>query len=271
MTLRATYVNGKTATADDLAPLAFAGYAHFTAMQVVDGGVRGLDLHLDRLRHGSDVLFGAHLPDDVIVEFLRAAVHDASAAHGPDASLSCYVTSRPGEFAASASAPALDVVIKVGDPAQPPAGPLALDLVRHQRHLAGVKHVGEVAKTLYLRRARERGFDDAAFVDTDGRLAEATIWNLAFRAGDGTIVWPEADVLPGVTMQIVRRRLAESGAPQVTRAVSDGDVAGMSAVVLNSWTPAVPLSRLGDQRLEPADELTTLLHEAYRSEPLRPL
>lgn len=36
----------RPATATDLAPLAFAGYAHFTAMQVRGGGVRGLDLHL---------------------------------------------------------------------------------------------------------------------------------------------------------------------------------------------------------------------------------
>jgi hypothetical protein len=42
--------NGKTATREALAPLAFAGHAHFTAMQVRDGRVRGLDLHLARLR-----------------------------------------------------------------------------------------------------------------------------------------------------------------------------------------------------------------------------
>ncbi|MGY5137778.1 branched-chain amino acid aminotransferase, partial [Streptomyces nigrescens] len=45
--------NGVAATAEELAPLAFAGYAHFTALQVRDGRVRGLDLHLERLRSAS--------------------------------------------------------------------------------------------------------------------------------------------------------------------------------------------------------------------------
>ena len=50
-------INGVAATSDALAALAFAGHAHFTAMQVRDGHVRGLDLHLARLRDAS-ALFG---------------------------------------------------------------------------------------------------------------------------------------------------------------------------------------------------------------------
>ncbi len=38
--------DGRVAEAEDLAPLAFAGYAHFTAMQVRGDRIRGLDLHL---------------------------------------------------------------------------------------------------------------------------------------------------------------------------------------------------------------------------------
>ena len=50
--------NGRSATAGELGPLAFAGYAHFTALQVRGGKVRGLDLHLQRLRSASLELFG---------------------------------------------------------------------------------------------------------------------------------------------------------------------------------------------------------------------
>ena len=46
MSFYAVQRNGRTATAEELAPLAFAGYAHFTAMQVRGRRVRGLDLHL---------------------------------------------------------------------------------------------------------------------------------------------------------------------------------------------------------------------------------
>jgi branched-subunit amino acid aminotransferase/4-amino-4-deoxychorismate lyase len=76
-----------------------------------------------------------------------------------------------------------------------------------------VKHVGEVAKTYYLRQAVGQGFDDAAFVDRRGRLSEGSIWNLAFWDGT-TVVWPAADILDGTTMGIVRRQLDRLGVAQ---------------------------------------------------------
>lgn len=258
-----TYLNGNPATAEGLAPLAFAGYAHFTAMQVRDRAVRGLDLHLDRLRGASVRLFGDHLPDAQVREHLRAAL-DADA---PDVSLTCFVTSRPGEFMPTGADAELDVLIKITDPATPPTGPLALDVVRHERHLPQIKHVGEVAKTLYLRQANAHGFDDAAFEDAAARLSEATIWNLAF--WDGTsVIWPEADVLPGVTMQILIRQLQARGIPQQTRPIRRSDLTeDLSAVVMNSWSPAIPLARLGEQNVASTPDFTRLLHEVYDAEP----
>lgn len=69
-----TQLNGTTAAPDALAALAFAGHAHFTAMQVRDGRVRGLDLHLARLREASNALFGQALPDARMRTFLHAAL-----------------------------------------------------------------------------------------------------------------------------------------------------------------------------------------------------
>lgn len=154
MTLSITHLDGRLATAADLARLAFAGYAQFTAMQVRGHAVRGLDLHLGRLRRASDELFGRHLPDDQIVDYLRAALSEAGV---PDSSLTCFVTSRPGEFAPAVDHPELEVLVKVTDPAPPPGGPLALDAVRHERHLPHIEHVGEIGKTLLLRQANARG------------------------------------------------------------------------------------------------------------------
>lgn len=262
MSISITHLNGRPATAEGLAPLAFAGYAHFTAMQVRDRAVRGLDLHLRRLRRASEELFGQHLADARVQQYVRAALEGAP----PDVSLTCFVTSRPGEFMPIASGLDLDVLIKVTDRAHPPAGPLALDLARHERHLPEVKHVGEVAKTLYLRRAQARGFDDAAFEDRYGRLSEATIWNLAFWDGE-SVIWPRADVLPGVTMQILARQLQAQGIPQQTREVRPDDLSGqMSGVIMNSWSPGIPLTRLGDRWLAADPAFTQLLHHAYRAE-----
>jgi len=261
--LSLTHVNGSPATADQLAPHVFAGYAHFTAMQVRDHRVRGLDLHLQRLRQASDILFDHHLPDEEIRGHLRAALRDAPA----DASLTCYLAPRPGPGFAPLGRPEIDVVVRVTDAATPPAGPLALDVVRHQRFLAAVKQTGEAAKAFYVRGAVARGFDDAAFADDAGRLSEATIWNLAFWDGE-TVLWPRADVLAGVTMQVLARRLEAQGVPQRTREIRQDDLtADMQAVVMNSWSPAVAVARIGEHVLAPADTLVPLLHAAYADEP----
>ncbi|WP_293694971.1 aminotransferase class IV [uncultured Agrococcus sp.] len=155
------------------------------------------------------------------------------------------------------------MLIKITEPA---AGPLALDVVRHERHLPRVKHVGEVSKTLLLRQAVERGFDDAAFEDSSGRLTEATIWNLAFWDGE-SVIWPEAEYLPGVTRQILVRRLRDRGVPQTTRAVRPADMSDrLSAVVMNSWTPAIPVSEIGGQPTVIDSTFAKLLCEAYAEE-----
>jgi branched-subunit amino acid aminotransferase/4-amino-4-deoxychorismate lyase len=254
--------NGRAATAEDLAPLAFAGHAHFTAMQVRGGRVRGLDLHLERLRYASVELFGRALPDDRVRSLLRSAL-DAGPA---DMSLTATVYSRAGEFTAHDGE--LEVLVRTGPAASGPRGPLALAAVGHERMLPAVKHVGEVAKTYLLRRAVADGFDDAAFVDRRGRLSEATIWNLAF--WDGTaVVWPAAEVLAGTTMGIVRRQLDRLGVPQRVRDVTLDDLPGLAgAVVMNSWTPGVAVHRIASVPLPEAPDFVDLLHRAHRAEPL---
>ncbi len=263
MTVRVTHLNGHPATAADLAPLAFAGYAHFTAMQMRNHAVRGLDLHLERLLGASDRLFGQHLPSDRILEYLRKAVDAAGAA---DASVTCFITPRPGEFAPAGPALALDVLVKITEPARPPTGPLSLDVVRHERDLPEVKHVGEVGKTFLLRYANTRGFDDAAFVDHAGRLSEATIWNLAFWDGE-SVIWPDASFLRGVTMQILARRLRSTGVPQRIRAIRPADLDdSLSAVVMNSWTPGIPVSHIAGRTLARDPDFPPILNQAYLAE-----
>lgn len=254
--------NGVAATAEDLAPLAFAGYAHFTAAQVRDGGIRGLDLHLARLRSASIELFGRALPDDQVRSYLRAAL-----AAGPaDLSLSAIAYSSAGEFTAAEAG--LQMLVRTGPAATGPAGPLALMLVEHERALPARKHVGEVAKTYFLRQAVAQGFDDAAFLDRKGRLSEATIWNLAFWDGDA-VIWPEAEMLVGTTMGIVRRQLERLGIPQRMAEITPADLPALAgAVVMNSWTPGIAVRQIGPVPMPEAMRFLDLLHRAYQAEPL---
>ncbi|GAA4973836.1 branched-subunit amino acid aminotransferase/4-amino-4-deoxychorismate lyase [Nonomuraea thailandensis] len=256
--------NGQAATVDDLAPLAFAGYAHFTAMQVREGRVRGLDLHLERLRHASVTLFGQALPDDRVRSHVRAALEAGPA----DLSLTATVYSPAGEFTVAGADVAPELLIRTGPAASGPRGPLALTTVEHERVLPAVKHVGEVAKTYFLREAVAQGFDDAAFVDRRGRLSEASIWNLAFWDGSA-VVWPVAEMLTGTTMSIVRRQLRHLAIPQRDQEVRPADLPSMAgAVVMNSWTPGVAVHRIGSTALPEAPSFVELLHRAYENEPL---
>lgn len=263
MTFFAVHRDERPATAAELAPLAFAGYAHFTAMQVRGGRVRGLDLHLDRLRGASQELFGQAPSDDRVRAALRAALAQSPA----DVSLTATV------YSPRASSPwparcGARAAVRTGPPSSGPAGPLALAVVEHERVLPRIKHVGEVAKTYHLREAVAQGFDDAAFVDRRGRLSEGTIWNLAFWDG-AAVVWPAAGMLAGTTMNIVRRRLDRLGVPQVSKEVTPADVPALAgAVVMNSWTPGIAVRRIGAADLPEAPEFVELLHRAYAAEPL---
>jgi branched-subunit amino acid aminotransferase/4-amino-4-deoxychorismate lyase len=247
-----------------LAPLAFAGYAHFTAVQVRGGQIRGLDLHLERLRFASVELFGQALPDDRVRSYLQAALEAGPA----DVSLMATVYSPAGEFRMTGPNVELDMLIRTGPAASGPTGPLKLAVVEYERVLPAVKHVGEVAKTYFLRQAVKLGFDDAAFVDRRGRLSEGSIWNLAF--WDGTaVVWPAAEMLRGTTMGIVRRQLDRLGAPQRVQEVTLTDLPALvGAVVMNSWTPGVAVHQIGSVALPEARSFLELLHRAYQAEPL---
>jgi branched-subunit amino acid aminotransferase/4-amino-4-deoxychorismate lyase len=257
-----THRNGQPATLQDLTPLAFAGYAHFTAMQVRDGRVRGLDLHLARLRAASIEMYGQALPDQQIVMALRAAIQAGPA----DVSLMATVYSPAGEFTVAGTEVQPEMLVRTGPPATGPDGPLALAAIPHERMLPSVKHVGEVAKTYLLRAAAAQGFDDAAFVDRQGRLSEASIWNLAFWDGEA-VVWPDAAMLTGTTMGIVRRQLDRMGVPQRVQAVTQESLRDLrGAVVMNSWTPGVAVHRIGAAALPAAPRFMELLHAAYGAE-----
>ncbi|VVD60638.1 branched-chain amino acid aminotransferase [Pandoraea iniqua] len=261
------------ATAAELTPLAFAGYAHFTAMQIRDGGVRGLDLHLARLRQASLKMFGQALPDERIKHALRAALRAGPA----EMSLVATVYSPEGEFTVAGAEAVPELLVRTGPAWTGLAGgngrtgaaeSLSLATFEHERVLPELKHVGEVAKTWLLRQAAARGFDDAAFKDRAGRLSEASIWNLAFWDGE-SVVWPVAAMLGGTTMGILRRQLTPLGVPQREQEITVDDLPAMrGAVVMNSWTPGVAVHRIDEVSIPVDPHFVALLTQAYAREPI---
>jgi branched-subunit amino acid aminotransferase/4-amino-4-deoxychorismate lyase len=142
-----------------------------------------------------------------------------------------------------------------------------LAAVDHERPLPAIKHVGESSKTYYLHQAVRQGFDDAAFVDTNGRLSEATIWNLVFWDGEA-VVWPKASMLTGTTMGIVQRQLERLGISQRSEEVTIESLSELSgAAVMNSWTPGVAITKIGSASIPEAASFMDLLQQAWKEEP----
>ncbi len=257
-----TLLNEGPASVRDLAPLAFSGFAHFTALQVRGRRIKALDLHMARLRNASIDLFGRAPSYDTVARSIRRAIQDGP----PDQSLTVTAYSPEGEFSAGSSDTEPSLLVRTGPPSNGPKGPLRLSVVEHERYLPTIKHVGEGAKTHYLRQAVAQGFDDAAFVDRHGRLGEATIWNLAFWDGH-SVVWPRAQVLVGTMMGMIQRQLSVLGIAQRHEDIFVRDVANFAgAVVMNSWTPGVAVTAFGSVGVPQSPAFLDALRAAFESE-----
>jgi branched-subunit amino acid aminotransferase/4-amino-4-deoxychorismate lyase len=193
------YCNGRLATADELAG-ALVNYGHFTSLQVRNGAVQGLDLHLRRLRQGTEALFGSALDGSRVQAWMQAALQSEGIA---DASLRVTVFSRAFDFRQPLQAVPVDVLVAVAPAASVPALPRRVCSVPYQRELPHLKHVGTFALFQHRRQALQAGFDDALFVDAQGQVSEGTTWNVAF-ARNGEVVWPQAPALRGTHERLLQ-------------------------------------------------------------------
>ncbi|MFI5530540.1 aminotransferase class IV [Kitasatospora sp. NPDC051853] len=194
-----TELNGRPVRPEELQALALTNYGHFTTLRVSDGWVRGLALHLERLRRDCRALFSAELDLDRVRQYARRAVPAA----GGDVMVRITVFD-----------PALDLAGPAGkaDPAvlvtTRPAGaaaawpPLRVRSVTYVRDLPQVKAVGLFGALHHRREAQLAGYDDALFVSPEGAVGEGGTWNLGLVRG-GEVVWPEAPYLPGVTQELL--------------------------------------------------------------------
>ncbi|WP_328540849.1 aminotransferase class IV family protein [Streptomyces sp. NBC_00344] len=222
-------LNGQPADPAALRALALTNYGHFTTMRVDDGRVRGLALHLERLDRDCRAVFGTVLDTTRVRELVRRAVTGPSS-HGSGTFLVRVSVFDPDLDIVRPSAPATPHVLITTRPAGPlPPAPLRVKSVPHVRDLPAVKHFG-LFGALHARRAAQLdGFDDALFHGPDDRVSEGGTWNVGFVDGDGRVVWPSGDVLPGVTMALLKQHH-----PHTTRPVTVEEARGMQAVFATS-------------------------------------
>jgi len=255
-------LNGAPANADDLRTIVANNYGHFTALRVERGAVRGLDLHLQRLAQATRELFATDLDTTQVRSWLRAVVS------GRDGELAVRINvfSRRFDRAHPAAPVPADVMISVLEtPAARPAAPLRLKSFRYGRELPHVKHVGTFPLFHFRSLAQRAGFDDALFVGDDGRIAEASVWNIGFF--DGTrIVWPQAPQLDGISMRLLQSGAERMGVEQAVRAVALDELPAFRATFLTNASLAVqPVCGVDALELTRDVELEALLWRAFDS------
>jgi branched-subunit amino acid aminotransferase/4-amino-4-deoxychorismate lyase len=242
-------VNGHEPSDEAIAWLDHEGWGHFTAMQVRDGAARGLDLHLARLAATHREMYGSPLDGDVVRAHIRHALNGRS-----DASVRVY-----GYWAG--------VIVTVRGPQDMPGRPHTMMAQHFQRPLARLKHVGSWGQGRIHDVARAAGFDEGLLVNETGRISEGTITNVGFWR-DGSVVWPAAPKLDGVTMLVLQRQLRLSGVPQIDAVVRLQDLASYQGMILCNSRGWAPVSRVDDISIPPAAAFTDAISTAYNKCPL---
>jgi branched-subunit amino acid aminotransferase/4-amino-4-deoxychorismate lyase len=255
-------LDGHPATETELQALALLNYGHFTTMLVTDLRVRGLSLHLDRLARDCHRVFDTELDRDRVRWVVRQALADTASpvvvrvsVFDPDLDL--------GHCGASATP---HILVTTRSAATPPPPPSRLRSVSYRRDLPETKHVGVFGAVLRRRWAQRAGFDDVLFTTEDGAVTEAATSNIGFIADDGRIIWPRANVLPGVTMTLVS---AAYGGPMGTEIVRLSGLPSMrGAFIVNAISGIRTVSAVDDRGWPAEQSVMNVLRQAYRAIPL---
>jgi branched-subunit amino acid aminotransferase/4-amino-4-deoxychorismate lyase len=227
-------IAGEPASPAQLRAAALDHYGHFTAMQVRDGRVKGLDLHLARLNAANAELFGTGLDDALVREYIRHAILASR-----DASVRVYVR-EPGSPAA--------IMVTVRPPAGMPAGPWRLQVVPYQRTAAHIKHLGDFGQAYWRDRAQRHGYDEALLTGPGGIVCEGAITNIGF-CRDDEVIWPQAPVLAGITMQLLQAALPAHGLAVRHAEVRVGDVASFEGAFITNARGIAAVSQIDDVTL----------------------
>lgn len=260
------WIDGHAASAADLRRMAMINYGALTSFSYQAGGVRGLDLHLQRLISSGQELFGQQLDKSRILKALCAALATVGEAW-------VRVTLTAPDLSMRTPEQAGDVVVGVwvSAPAQALADGQRLSAIPHQRELAHLKHLGTTGIIHARRKARMDGFDDALLISSTGQILEGTVWNIGLICDD-TVVWPMGDILDGVTRRLIESGLSEMGISQAYEAVSLRDLSRFEAAFLcNAATPAGSISGIDGYGFDAEHPMLARIRDAWTRQALQPL
>jgi len=251
-------LNGRVPDLAQTQRLATRNYGHYTSMQVRDGRVRGLALHMARLDDGNEEFFGARMDvtdEHRVRELIRHAMggeRDASVRVG---------------FVSGVDGPP-DVLVSVSAPAaETPGPPIRVRTQVYERNWPEHKHASTMGQLVAIRRARLAGYDDALFTGPDDQIREGSTWNLALWDG-AQVIWPQAPALKGVTMVLLQIAMTMNGTPWTLRPVERGELPDLlAAAAANSLWPAWQIESIDRVKFPEGDRLAQVLTAAWDSVP----
>lgn len=260
-------INGRPAAPDDLSALAFYNYGHYTSMRVEDMRVRGLTLHLERLIRDAKKVFGVDLDIQRVRELLRSFAGKMEAPEVVRVTVFDSTTdiNKPGKPVQP------DILISARYAPTNPLPALRVESVQFQRDMPDVKNVGLFGALAKRRSAQLRGFDDALFVDYHSRILEGPTWNVGFFDGNH-VIWPKADTLPGVTLNLVKGVAAGSGLASIESIVHMSQISETwTAFATNASVGVRPIQSIDSVELmdeSPIIRDLQLLYSAIPGEPI---
>ncbi|MHC3426283.1 aminotransferase class IV [Streptomyces sp. DT18] len=246
-------VDGRAATADDLLWRAVRGDGHFTAAQVRGGRVRGVGVHLERLRAASRELWGEELDPGLVRERVRHAL----GGRARDAALRVYVHRPAG---------ALSLMVTLAAPGEVGDEPLRVRPVPYVRPFAHVKHLGGFGQTHYGRLAGREGYDEILLTGPDGEVAEGGVTNVLFWDGE-RLVLPTAPALAGTTLTLLEQGLPAAGLAPARRPVRLADLAGFRSVFLANSRGIVAVGEIDGHSYAVDGALLRRLRAVYEAVP----
>jgi len=244
-------IDGQIPVPEQLAEAALDGFGHFTAMQVRNHRVRGLDLHLARVTAAHHELFGAELDAELVTDRIRHALRTGTG----DASVRVYLR-HPADQPS--------VMVTVRPAGEMPAGCWRLQAAPYQRSVAHVKHLSDFGQAYFQRQALRDGFDEALLTSADGVISEGSITNIGFFDGAG-IVWPDAPTLAGVTMQILQSRIGGFGLAWRRASVRLTDVPAFDGAFVTNARGIAPVATIDGMALPVDADRMAQLAKAYAS------
>ena len=182
------------------------GLGLFETILAIDGSPALLDRHLARMLTSCDHLgWGNPLPNNLrpaIISQLAAAKLDQGRAR-----VRLAISAGSGQLSDPSLGADHHVWITVSRTEDPPASiTLCKAPFDHPSHsfLAGMKSASYADNLLALNDARQRGFDDALYLNDKIRICETTTSNI-FGVMDNTLHYPPDDTgcLPGITRSLI--------------------------------------------------------------------